>query len=320
MLIINDTKLAHFKKTDPFFAHYKAAIAALKEKFGTSIVVNYPDDIGLKTRLTNMKVVKENPAGLAIQGTQVYSWAGGDFEVQFASNSRVDTNGRTAYYPKMVEFHELTTIDLNRQPDMAFFYVFASPLCAVFEDKDLQKFQNQRRKRVFYEVYDEAGRAEEELNLETKVAEAKAMITKSTFGIPYEKVVSISIVYGFGDPKNKAPNESIVRKALLDYVTQKDSKGDYNIPLIDQFIEDVNYPEMIELKALIKQLSDNGIIGLEREDKATKYFVYKNGKKLTELCTVNRYSGSPEDSLIAFLQAEPESLNELKEVLEKSLD
>lgn len=319
MIIVNDVKLNTLPGTDAFVKHYKECIRELEKRFGKSILLDHPIEAATWTDMGKGKRRAEWPASKEFSTKQIYLWQGRQYEVVYATNyiPGKKTNEPGFYVPKTYDFRGKTSINLQSNPDLAFFLVFVSPYCGYLKQKDLAKNQNQMRgKRRHYVVYDEYGNAEEELETNSRVAEAQAFISSEKFSIPLDKIIDLCIVYGLLSPTEEI-KEPIIRKKLSDFVLMKDAKGKYKMDVINQFIADVEYPEMIAIKALVKELLANNVVSEHRENKKTTYVVVDEmGKVLSEICPVNKFD-IHENSLVNYLQDHYEDVKDLRELLEK---
>jgi hypothetical protein len=205
------------------------------------------------------------------------------YEVQYATGfaPAKGKGGVGHYLPKTYDFRGKTGVNLVKDPDLAFFLVFVSPYCGLLMDKKFSENQNRfRGLRRHYVVFDENGVAEEELSTTSKVSEASALISSEKLGIPLDLVYSIGSVYGIFSPKSY-PSPALARKQLADHVLQRDTRGKYDMELINKFVDDVNIPEMIQLKQLVKELISFDVVANHRIDKQMKFVVLDENCKVT---------------------------------------
>lgn len=319
MLLVNGEKLDKVDGRSAFAKAYSRAIKGLKDKFGNNIIIDFPPEAITWLDMGNGKRKREYPQGFMLQTKRIYDKGGDSFEVIYYETSRVDNNGITQYKPKFFDFRSKQTINLNKQKDLAFFLVFVSPFCGFLMDKELRSLQNDlHAARDQYIVFDENGMAESEMEIAEKVSEAQALIASQSMGLSIDNLTSIGVAYGALNPGNQnVITPALVRKRMNEFVLRKDSKGKYDVTLIDQFLEDVNLPEVIEVKAFVKELIHKNIIGIEKNGRVSEYCVYdKNGKVISSLCRVNEFD-VPENSIIDHLLENPEHVKQLKEVIAK---
>lgn len=313
-------KISKAKGENTKFAdYYVKCITELKKKFGKSVVIDYP-----KWKITWAETdkggrVKETPSGLVFSTKRVLENGGQAYEVQYASSTVVGKDGGIIYSPKTYDFKKKTVIPLVRELDkeLAFFLIFVSPFCGRLRG-ELGKLQNENRKEAYYEVFDEQGIAEDELDVAGRVADVSSLLTSKTFKLPDERAKHIAISYDLMLPGETADG-AVLRKRLMDYLLAKNVKGKYDLARIDKFLNDANIPELMEIRAHIKMFIDANVIAQERKGLEMRYVVLSEDlKPVAELCKVNRFSMA-EDSLVAHFQDNKKDFNDVKDIYEKRI-
>jgi hypothetical protein len=320
MLLVDNEIIEKPNGTTKFGKKYKKAIDGLKGRFGNKIVIDFPPEVITWVDLGKGRKKKEYPQGVDMRPRRFYEKGAENYEVIYYTSSSPDKKGDAIYRPKFLTVDGKKTIDLNKQASLAFYLVFVSPFCAPLMDSELRSLQNDRRAmRVHYTVFDENGVAEQEMAIESKVADVKALIASKTLGVTVDMLRQIAIAYSLLDPKEgQHLTDALVRKRIMEYVLQKNSAGKYDMKRIDQFIEDTNMPELISVRVFIKELEVDGRIGIESKGRKKEYSLYnKSGELIAPICPVNEYIENPESSLVEFLMDNPDELIKIKEAVGK---
>jgi len=314
MIAINNELLNLEQKTNPLVKHYLDCKKIIKE-MGKRIVLRYPAERITPANPNDPESRESKPQGFDIPMSATMTFDGSQAKITYYDNIINGGTDKKSYKPSYMAFDGYKNLDPERDMDLIYYLLFISPYCAEMSQfipsmKDrMSKFQNPQRKKTWFQVEDRLGDATQEVLIEKRVGLAKVAIFDDVNGVKDADITLLGLAWGISNAQQLEPQE--VRVAL-NHKVLRTRNGQYDLQLINEFLEDSKMNDKLKIKAKILLAEKLDVIQIDRSGKNHCWrMIDENGEYKTRLCNIGP-GMSPVPILVDILNEDKEALERLE--------
>jgi len=262
--------------------HFKAAIAKIESsKLRFPIIIEFTPDHVIEN--------KENPgqrelsAGHSCRFEQVYRSKDFDGTVVYYNATTPDRRnpGHFQYKPRWCTFTGTEVIE-EKDRDYLIFMLFVNPHIVLIPE--LKEYQNEHRRRSHYALENKMREAESVARIRGLIAKVDIMLGGGEVGIEPNKLRQIALGYNISMAQDEKFSIFEIGNQLRDQVITK-TNNRYNLKKIEQFLDDVNFGDRIQMRIMIQKAMDQNLISYTKEPQKQGFWhlievVEADGQKL----------------------------------------